>query len=265
MTNLLGFKNGIYNLDTDEFVHHLNDTSCVKKLNHNFLTTVDSSLKEKLEKIIKEIFPDADQYGAFMDFASDIFTPNKNMFYVWVGNGNNGKSTMKTFFDLMLGKLSVSLPISCLTGKKPASCDSDLTKINENTLSMWFDDYDEQAINIDRVKTLMHNDPLVTRELYESKQRVIPRCSPTLVCNSCPQDVLKKLGKHATVIEFQSTFVDIHNTLTAFYGKEFPKNMNPFLELPELVETFILMILNYRSGRQHSQYNDADVLQKLKV
>jgi len=149
-TSLLGFDNGIYDLNNNVF-REGRPEDYVTMTTRVSLPVKKSDMPIKLDDMIKSFdspdlgaFPEMKNYNRFYDDMNDFIdkiVPIESVkdytlrflakcfsgdnrdegFYIWTGTGGNGKSKLIDLMSMCLGDYSCSLPIALLTQKRKAS------------------------------------------------------------------------------------------------------------------------------------------------
>jgi len=260
--NLIGFKNGIYDLKENIFRDGIPDDFISKCIPINYKKFHESD--EEIQNVIdflNKVFPDSSIRTYFLDTYSDIFVGGNTQkkVYLWTGEGDNGKSITQTFFEKMLGELAIKFNTQYFTGKKTStgSANPELARAAPpiRHATMEEPDADEQ-LNIGELKKLSGGDSYWARDLFETgktTKEVFPMFTLTFICNKLPK---LKYSDKATwnrlrVIPFESTFVEPGQPCPTTFEeqmlqKRFPMDKTFASKIPELVEAFAWYLLEWR-------------------
>jgi P4 family phage/plasmid primase-like protien len=261
---LIGFKNGIYDLDLkklrpgcpEDFI-----SKCLPIQYRDFNDTDDEILQVK--DFLQKVFPDKEVRRYFLDIYSDIFVGGNTYkkVYFWTGEGDNGKSITQAFFEKMLGELAIKFNTQYFTGKKASNgaANPELSRAAPPVrhATMEEPDADEQ-LNIGELKKLSGGDSYWARDLFETgknTKEVFPMFSLTFICNKLPKlrHSDKATWNRIRVIPFESTFVDSSQDCPEtieeqLVQKRFPMDKTFASKIPSLVEPFAWYLLEWRKN-----------------
>ena len=259
---LIGFKNGVYDLKQNIFRDGQPEDFISKLLPIKYQEyKIQDEEVQNVLSFLQKVFPDEDLRTYFLDTYSDIFVGGNNFkkFYVWTGDGDNGKSITQLLFDKMLGELAIKMNTQYFTGKKVSSGSANPELIRAappvRLVTMEEPDGDE-TLNVGELKKLSGGDSFWARDLFEkgkSSKEYFPMFMMQLICNKLPK---LKYSDKATwnrmcVIPFESTFVDGVNcpeTLEEqIKEKRFPMDKELKYKIPEMVPAFAWFLLDWRT------------------
>ena len=260
--NIIGFKNGVYDLEMNVFRDGVQDDYISKTIPIEYKNYNEGDNEvEEVKNFLQKIFPDSSIRTYFLDTYSDIFVGGNSQkkVYMWTGDGDNGKSIAQNFFELMLGQLAIKFNTQYFTGKKTAngSANPELSRAAPPVrhVTMEEPDADEQ-LNIGELKKLSGGDSYWARDLFEkgkSTREVFPMFTMTFICNKLPK---LKYSDKATwnrirVIPFESTFVPPGEVCPESFEeqlreKKFPMDRNFGKKIPGMVQAFAWYLLNWR-------------------
>ena len=259
--NIIGFTNGVYDFNLNEFRDGRPEDFISKTLPIDYKEF--SETDEEVQSVIlflKQIFPDNQIRKYFCDTYSDLFIGGNNQkkIYMWTGDGDNGKSITQKFIEMMLGQLSIKFNTQYFTGKKisSGSANPELSRAAPpvRLATMEEPDADEQ-LNIGELKKLSGGDSFWARDLFEkgkNTREVFPMFMLTFICNKLPK--LKHADKatwsRIRVIPFESTFVDGKDCPSTheeqIKQKRFLMDKNFTSKIPALVPAFAWYLIQWR-------------------
>lgn len=259
---LVGFKNGIYDLNTCSFRPGIPEdfiSKCVP-IEYKVYNESDEEVQNVMD-FLQKVFPDSSLRKYFLDTYSDIFVGGNTQkkVYLWTGEGDNGKSVTQSFFEKMLGELAIKFNTQYFTGKKTStgSANPELARAAPPVrhATMEEPDADEQ-LNIGELKKLSGGDSYWARDLFEkgkSTKEVFPMFQITFICNKLPK---LKYSDKATwnrlrVIPFESTFVDSEQPCPStleeqILQKRFPMDKTLGSKINGMVNAFAWYLLEWR-------------------
>jgi len=260
----IGFKNGIYDLKLNHFRPGIQDDYISKTIaiEYKDFNEADNEVVD-VKEFLQKIFPDKSVRTYFLDTYSDIFVGGNTQkkVYMWTGGGDNGKSIVQNFFEMMLGQLAIKFNTQYFTGKKTQTggANPELSRAAPpiRHVTMEEPDADEQ-LNIGELKKLSGGDSYWARDLFEkgkSTREVFPMFTLTFICNKLPK---LKYSDQATwnrirVIPFESTFVPPGEPCPETFeeqlrDKRFPMDREFKDKIPGMVQAFAWYMLKWRQN-----------------
>lgn len=192
---LIGFQNGIYDLDLCQFRQGIPDDKISKKLGCEYIEYDDDSPEiNQVKEIMAQYFPDEELRHYIMNIMCQVFIGNiflKHLF-VWVGCGDNGKTVFSTWFELMLGnQYCKKIPASILCSDKssPQNASPQLVRIKGARLVFMDEPDPDHKMNSSIVKLFTGHDSISARDLYQPGTTMRDFNIPALfvlVCNKEP-------------------------------------------------------------------------------
>ena len=254
---LIAFNNGIYDLKKKEFRPGKPEDYISMKMavNYNEEFTEKSPKVLEVWDFLEKVFPDKSVREYFIDTSSDVFeggNPYK-IVQVWTGNGNNGKSITQELFEKMLGKYSIKLPTSLLTGKRTQSSAAcpELARAGNGVRWCVLQEPDKRdTLNIGILKELSGNDTFFARGLYKEGQEVTPMFKIAMICNKPPKVPFddQATWNRIRVIPFEAVFSkqapDSYEE--QLHQKTFPIDPKFSDKIPGLLEAFAWVLLDHR-------------------
>lgn len=283
--NIIAFKNGVYDFENNIFRKGTPEDYIKTVLPIEYKIYQDNDPEvEELELYLQKVFTDRSLRRFFLDYYSEIFIGgNKSKKVVfWTNNdGNNAKSVTRDIFQCMLGKLSITMPTTLVSGKKPASGTPwpELAR-SKGARAAWIDEPSpDEQFNGSILKNLSGNDYIAIRDLFErgkDMKEVKPLFKMTVIVNELPPfrsaDMVsgssKPIWNRIYVLPFESTFIikeeDYHLIPPTFeeqlQKKIFKADTEMDKKLPKLAEVFAWYLLRHRAT-----YPKAPVPEKVKI
>jgi len=262
--HLAPFKNGVYDLKLNIFRHGRPEDFISKCMPINYIEyTDDDEMVQEVHTFLEQIFPDKSLRKYFLDISSDVFVGGNHEKTVvfWVGDGDNGKSIVQKFFDLMLGQLCVKLNTNIITGKKPAagSAFADLARTGGGVRWAVLEEPDgDEAINIGIFKHLSGGDSYYARDLFErgkDGREIIPMFKLTFICNKLPRMKYadNAVWNRVRVLPYESVFCKDSSPAPETYEeqlkqKRFPRDKHFMKKIPNMVSAFAWVLLQHRKN-----------------
>jgi P4 family phage/plasmid primase-like protien len=253
--DLLGFENGVYDLQKMEFrkgtsTDYISLTTGFEYIEY----TADDPLYREVWDLICKILPIDDvRHFTLKSLASclDGHIRDEN-FYIYSGKNNtggNGKSTLTDLLLKALGDYACVSPVSLVTGKRESSnsANSALASIrNKRAVIMQEPDANEQ-IQASIMKALTGGDRISTRELHSSQIEFKPHAKIFMCCNKIPSisEVDGGTLRRLKITEFVSRFVDNPSSTVTKGIYEFKIDKDLKSKLDNYRGVFMSILLDY--------------------
>uniref|UniRef100_A0A6C0EK03 SF3 helicase domain-containing protein n=1 Tax=viral metagenome TaxID=1070528 RepID=A0A6C0EK03_9ZZZZ len=259
---IIGFKNGVYDLRLNIFRPGRPEDFLSKSMPIEYVAyTEDDEAIGDVHTFLEQIFPDKSLRKYFLDISSDVFVGgnHEKIVVFWTGDGDNGKSIMQKFFELMLGPLAIKLNTNVITGKKPSAgaAFADLARAGGGVRWATLEEPDsDEVINIGVFKHLSGGDSFYARDLFErgkDGREIVPMFKLSFICNKLPRMKYadKAVWNRARVLPFESTFCRPSDPAPESYEeqlkqKRFPMDKNFSKKIPGMVSAFAWILLQHR-------------------
>ncbi len=250
--NIIGFENGVYDLDADEFRQGrpedyltFSTGNCYVEYDEN--SQAANGVQRYLAQVLTK--PDMREYVMKL-FASFLHGATKEQkFYVWTGSGANSKSKLIELFELAFGDYCCKLPVTLLTQKRAASnaATSEVAKAKGKRFACMQEPSEDEKMNVGLMKELSGGDKIMARCIYKEPIEFKPQFKMVLLCNHLPEVPSDDGGtwRRIRVVEFTSKFVE---RVSPNCGEtQFPIDTGLSDKLVTWKETFMaLLIKTYR-------------------
>ena len=215
---LFAFKNGVYDLKTHTFRCGL-PSDCITLVSPiDYVETYDIYHPDVQQVLLflEQIFPDRSLREYFVNVYSSIMVGGnkEKKFYIWTGDGNNGKSIMYDLFELVMGPYSQKPPVSLITGKRTQAAQADPILARCRGVRSWMfqESRQQDPINSGIVKELTGNDSFSARDLFQKgseMKEIKPMFKSGLMCNELPTwfDADPAVWNRVRLFPFESEFV----------------------------------------------------------
>lgn len=261
-SHLIGFTNGVYDLKMHIFRDGMPDDYIFHSTKINYLA-YNGELQEyqDINDFFSKLFTIENVRNYVLDILACIIDGSiaQERFYIFTGQGSNGKSRLLDLIQKSVGDYYGVLPIALLTQKRAASnsAQSELERTKGRRFAVMQEPSEQDKINIGFMKELSGNDRIMTRGLYKEPTEFKPQFKMILACNELPEVPSDDGGtwRRIRVIEFTSKFC------------ENPKKPNEFAMDLELVdkfdrwaEPFISMLIE-----RHKNINPCSISEPMEV
>jgi P4 family phage/plasmid primase-like protien len=253
--DLLGFENGIYDLNTMEFRNGVSSDYVSMSTGYDFREhSSDEPIYQELMTLISQILPDPEtRHFTLKSLSSCLDGHNRDEnFYIWSGknaSGGNGKSTLTELLTKALGEYAVDSPVSLITGKRESanSANSALASIRNKRVVIMQEPGSNDQIQADVMKSLTGGDRISTRELNSSQVEFKPNAKFFMACNRVPtmSDIDGGTIRRLKITEFVSKFIENPSTniQAGLYEFKIDKELKNKLESYKTV--FLSILLDY--------------------
>lgn len=251
-THLIGFENGVYDLDTDEFRDGRPDDYITFSTGNNYVEyDPDSEASDGVQKYLAQVLtnPDVRNYVMYL-FSSFLHGQTKEQkFYVWTGSGSNSKSKLVELFEMAFGDYCCKLPITLLTQKRAASnaATSEVAKAKGKRFACLQEPSEDEKMNIGLMKELSGGDKIMARCIYKEPVEFKPQFKMVLLCNDLPSVPSSDLGtwRRIRVVKFTSKFVENPKPFENQQEQEFPIDVKLSDKMTTWKEAFMALLIEY--------------------
>jgi P4 family phage/plasmid primase-like protien len=254
--DLLGFDNGVYDLNLMEFRKGRSSDYISLSTGYEYIEySKKHPLYIELMDLVCKILPEAEVRDfTLKSLASCLDGHNRDEnFYVWSGknaSGGNGKSTIMDLHLKSLGDYACISPVSLITGKREnaSSANSALASIRNKRCVIMQEPAATDQIQVDIMKSLTGGDRISTRELNSSQIEFKPMAKLFLATNKQPglSDTDGGTIRRLKITEFVSRFVenpDPENRKKGIYEFKIDKELKSKLENYHCI--FMNILLEY--------------------
>lgn len=254
-TNLIGFDNGVYDLDTGIFRKAEYNEYVSKTCKYSF-PEFDESKAKRVKETIRNMFKNEEDYNAMMFQLAYFLTGNKKFetIHIWTGVGGNGKSILMNFIRSAFGQYFEQLSASYFTNPDHRSNEASPELVRLKGVRVV--NTDEMGANskllIAKMKRLTTN--IQGRNLFKSKQvEFIPQFGNIIQANDMPllSDVDHAIDRRLKINRFPFTFKTKENIERDFANREIPENIKVSdinllkdIEGFELYKQFMLILID---------------------
>lgn len=254
--DLIGFENGIFDLNTMEFRRGNPSDYVSMTTGYEFIHYEESHPSYiELEDLIKKILPKRDVREFTLKALSSCLDGHirDENFYIWSGKNNSGGNGKSTIMDLLLkslGDYACTSPVSLLTIKRESanSANSALANIRNKRAVIMQEPESTEQIQAGVMKSLTGGDRISTRELHSSQIEFKPHAKLFMACNKIPtmSDIDGGVIRRMKIIEFISRFVENPNPDAILHGiYEFKVDKDLKTKLENYSGVFMCILLNY--------------------
>lgn len=262
---LLGFENGVYDLEKHEFRNgrpddYITFTTGIEYVEYD----PNHPVVADIYKFFSQIQPKPHMCSYLIALLASFITGHiiDEKFFIFTGVGSNGKSLTVELFESTLGDYCCKFPVTMLTQKRIASnaANAELARSKGRRFACMQEPSESENLNIGLMKELSGGDKITARGLYSSPVEFKPMFSMVLMCNhlpSCPSDD-NGTWRRIRVVEFTSRFLQNPDPNDPM---QFPIDLELSKKFPIWRPHFMGMLLeHFRMYQIHGLHEPQEVL-----
>lgn len=211
--NLIGFNNGVYDLELDEFrkgrpEDYITMSTKIDFISYDPYTTEMKNINKFIDEILT-IKPVKEYVIKLMStFLSGSTRSEK--FHVWSGSGGNGKSKLIELLEKSLGDYAGKINVSNLTQKRGSAgqANPELARTKGKRFVNMQEPDEQCRLNVGLMKELTGGDKIITRALFKDPIEFKPQFTLVLTCNEKPEMPPDDEGtwRRVVLVEYKSKF-----------------------------------------------------------
>lgn len=213
--NLLGFDNGVYDLDAQVFREGLPDDYLTMTCGYDYDGNVESMYMDEIINFVNSIMPNkAMVHYVLTSLGYSLHgVKTQEFFQIWTGTGGNGKGLMTTLLQCALGQYyyEPDSKIYTTSAKSSSGANPEIYAIKGKRVAVSQEMDALAQIRNAFIKSLTGNDKLQARELFQKKfVEFIPQCLPIICCNEIPrfESYEGGIARRINVVPFIFKFVE---------------------------------------------------------
>lgn len=219
--HLIGFENGVYDLNTYEFRLSNKDDMITMSVRYKFDETFDDDTPEVREtmSLLMSLFPDETVLEYTLCFLSSAISGHvkEELIHFWTGlsnsqTGANGKSTVVSLMLNSLGDYATGGHSSIITSQREYAYSSNpaLMALKNKRFVTFQEIENERTINMSVVKGMTGNDLVTGRQLYQQQETFVPHWHIVVCANALPPVSSDDGGTRRRIrnIPFDSKYVE---------------------------------------------------------
>ena len=261
---LIGFENGVYDLKLHLFREGMPE-DYISFTTHKYYIPYDRESEEikDIEEFFAKLFTSEELRNYVMDILACAIDGSiiQERFYIFIGEGSNGKSRLLDLIQKSVGEYYSTLPIALLTQKRASSnsAQGELERTKGRRFAVLSEPSDDDKLNIGLMKELSGNDRILVRGLYKEPFEFRPQFKMILACNHLPEITAQDGGcwRRIRVIDFTSKFCENPNPEKK---NEFPMDLELSDKLERYSEVFLSMLI-----QRHKEINPAKIMEPREV
>lgn len=212
--NLIGFENGVYDLETFTFRNAIPEEYISVTTGYKY-SPANSQLKIEAMNILKSIMPDENELNFLLKKISiGLYGGNPlEKFYIWIGKGGNGKGLLRDIISIVLGQYYDTMDITYLyktTIIKPDAPNPVMAKKKNSRFVISSEPEGDVILKSSTIKSLSGNDPQQVRAMYGNPFNYTPKFKLIIQTNNEPifYGFDGGMKRRAVLINFPISFVE---------------------------------------------------------
>jgi P4 family phage/plasmid primase-like protien len=211
---LVGFTNGVYDLNKQEFRPGVPEDYITMSVNYAFPKEKSDKYNDVI-KFFEDIQPDEEQRNYLLTFLSTLLYGRnvEELFHIFTGKTRNGKSKLKDLIQATLGDYYTLQNVSFLTDDRPGPCAAqpDILGLIGIRCAIASEPKAKGKLNTSFIKTFSGEFALKARPLYGNKEiEFLLQCKVIMLCNDLldMDKVDEAICKRIRCVNFPITFVE---------------------------------------------------------
>lgn len=248
-THLIGFENGVFDLDALEFrdgrpEDYISLSTCINYAPYDSSNPFNAAVMRFLGQVLRS---ESVREYVLRLFASFLHgNIREERFHVWTGVGSNGKSKILELYEKAFGEYCCTLPIALLTQKRGASnsASPELSRAKSKRFACLQEPGENEKLNIGLMKEMTGGDKVYSRGLYQAGSEWKPQFKMILTCNHLPVVPSDDGGtwRRIRVVRFESRFCEHPDPNKP---NEFPIDTELSTHFDDWKEPFMSLLIEY--------------------
>lgn len=246
---LIGFENGVYDLEVKEFREGRPEDFITYTTGCNYIPyEPEHPFMKQIMTFMSQIHPKEHmrEYVLLLlgSFLNGLIREER--FHIWTGVGSNGKSRLIDLFEQSFGDYCCKFPVTLLTQKRVASnaATSEIAKAKGKRFVVMQEPSEDEKLNVGLMKELSGGDKIQARSLFKEPIEFKPQFKMVLTCNHLPNVPSDDGGtwRRIRLVEFTSKFTA---TPDPTKENEFPVDLELSSKFVDWREHFMSLLIEY--------------------
>jgi P4 family phage/plasmid primase-like protien len=260
--NLLGFDNGVFDIDTDTFRDGKPDDMLTMSVGYDYVGEYDTIIQKTLLDFMFSLMPTKELTLYLLTRAAYALHGNKwaQELSFWVGTGANGKGALSQLLQYTFGEYCYNPDVSIITCKRQSSssANGELLLAKGKRLMIVSEPSEDDKFQLGALKSWSGNDKIQARGLYQSPVEFSPQFS--LICMMNNQPTLNGFdsgfARRLQNVQFPYKFVAKPDPANSF-ERQCDPSLTALFQTVEVRQQFMLMLLS----TYHHYVKDKTVLE----
>ena len=188
--NLLGFENGVFDLDTNEFRDGRPDDMITLSTRYDYSPIIVAEIRKKIMIFFESIMPNEAMTEFLLKMLAYELHGSKYLQKIsfWTGTGANGKSFLQFLIISTLGQYCYTPSVTLVTTKKTSSstANEDLAKSKGVRACYMSEPNQDDKFQLGTMKSLSGGDKAQAREMYKAFLEFYTQFHMTILMNIKP-------------------------------------------------------------------------------
>lgn len=213
--NLIGFENGVYDLDEREFRKGVPEDMLTFSTRVNYIEHDPSDpYYAEIDSFFSSVQVKEELRVYLLRFLASCLhgKVREHNFHIAQGVGSNGKSLTIEFFEKAVGDYAVKLPIAFLTQRRGHSgaASPEVIRLKGKRFACLQEPGNDEHLNVGLMKEMTGGDVIVARGLYKDCIEIKPQFKLLLTANTLPEVPSADGGtwRRIKLLPFDSKFVE---------------------------------------------------------
>jgi P4 family phage/plasmid primase-like protien len=245
---LIGFENGVFDLEKNEFRNGKGEDYIMKTVGYDYIEENDTKVQQYIMNYFKSLFENEEEKEYLLKTIAYCLSGNKYLeeFFIWTGIARNGKGTSMYLIGKTFGSLYKEIDVKNLTdnSRKAGTAQSEIAQLHGIKLVSTSEPGSNDSLQVSKLKLWSGNDRIIARALYKESIEFYPQFAIFIQCNTIP--ALSKLddgiAKRINITKFNYQFVSdpIHNN-----QRKIDNTIKERFETLEYKQQFMLILISY--------------------
>jgi P4 family phage/plasmid primase-like protien len=210
--HLIGFDNGVYDLEKFEFRDGKPDDYVTLSVGYDY--TFKSKYLREVMSMLNNIITNKNILTYLLKALASCLTGfiKSQKVFLLIGDGSNGKSLLMSLVNATLGDYCSKVPVSLITQKRTAAeqASPQIHKVVNSRLALFSEPNKKDILNSGLIKELSGGEQVSSRGLHQDPVDYIPQYKIFILCNYLPKidDQGKGIWRRIRSIPFTSNFVE---------------------------------------------------------
>lgn len=244
--HLLGFENGVYDLDAAEFRNGRPEDCISISTGYDYVSEVDANIREQIMQFKLDIMGSEEMCDFLLDteaYALHGDTWIQHM-YVHTGNGGNGKSVNGVLLRKTFGGYFYAPDVSMFTGKRSVGggTSSELVKAKGRRMLLSTEPEAGDTLQAARIKYFTGGEVIQARAIYRLPIEFLPQFTINLQMNQLPNlsNFDGGIARRMKVIPYPHQFV---NEPTLEHHRKIDLQLGQRLGSVEYAQQYMLILI----------------------
>ena len=257
---LLGFNNGVYDLDANEFRDGRPEDLLTLSTGYAYTDQVDEHVRDELLKFYNSLFnsPEVIQYALTVMAYHLHGRKWAEQFWVRTGSGGNGKGVDAALVESTFGEYFYSPDITIFTQKKmdASKCCSEIARAKPKRILITTEPESDDKLQVGTTKKFTGGDKIQARELYKEAMEFRPQFGVNIQSNGVPELSAFDGGvvRRMRVLSYPNKFVEYPKFENE---RQLDTRLKERFDNVEYAQQLMLILLNY----YHTYVRYADTLE----